>query len=517
MNTANRYCAILCASIALSSTAPCFADQQPNILFIVADDLNDFISVLTPELGVKTPNIDKLASKSTVFTNAHSNAPVCSPSRASFLSGILPHQSGQYNFGHWRHNEMLKNSKTIMELLSEGGYYTLGTGKIMHHQWPKAWDHFETRPDYTPLAFNGVEKVVHPNMPHPYSKKVGPLDATFIRLSNVPSVKPNGDRPGYDGWYYGGFKKPFRYNNPSDRDLLPDEIYANWGANTIARLDQEQVDKPFFMSVGLIRPHTPLVVPDRFFDMYPLSQLALPELPKGDDLDTHFEKIYAPKESLGRKHYRLLVESYGDKKSALKHYYQAYMASVSFMDEQVGKLLTALNNSRFSEETIVVFTSDHGYTLGEKDNLFKNNLWERSTRIPLIIYDPSNKRHQTINDAVSLVDLYPTFAELANVQLNNRKNENGGKLDGISLVPLLEGNDQSDRAAITVVKPANSGPNFAIRTTQWRYIRYSDGNEELYNHANDPQEHHNIADDKNYYTIKKKLAARLARQTLGAK
>lgn len=237
-------------------------NKRPNILFIMADDLNDFIGVMNNSTGIKTPNIDQLASQATLFTNAHSNAPVCSPSRASLFSGIYPHLSGQYGFKNWRQNKALVNSKTIMELLSEGGYISAGTGKLIHHQWKKAWDEYGIRPDYTPLAYNGNKVQGHPDVPAPYNTKVGPLDSTFIPLSKVPNVKATAENPGYHGWWYGGFKKPFKYNSETDRDPLPDEMYAEWTANKIKQWDRQDLAKPFFLSVGFIRPHTPLVVPD---------------------------------------------------------------------------------------------------------------------------------------------------------------------------------------------------------------------------------------------------------------
>lgn len=487
--------------------------ERPNILFIMADDLNDYIGVMNSEIGTKTPNIDKLAQSGTLFTNAHSNAPVCSPSRASLFSGILPHDSGYFAFKNWRKNKVLANSKTIMEQLRDNGYQTAGVGKLMHHPWKGAWHEYGLRQDYTPIAFNGNKPVGHPSVPEPYRTKIGPLDATYSRLSDVPSIAADKKNPGFEGWYYNGFKKPFKYVNEQDRDKLPDEMYADWAVAKLNQWQEESMNKPFFMGVGFIRPHTPLVVPDRFFEMFPIDKINLPELIAEDDKDTFFEKIYMPKVSKGRKHYDTLMASYFDKQQALKTYYQAYLASVAFMDEQVGKVLDALNNSRFKNNTIVVFTSDHGYSLGEKNYLFKNNLWERSTRIPLIIYDGRDPEKQQVNEAVSLVDLYPTFTELASVQSDNRKNDQGKKLSGKSLVPLLNNViEDQERMALTVVqnyeKPQNI--NFAVRTKHWRYISYFSGKEELYDHRNDPNEVTNLADEKNVKAIKAKLANKLA-------
>ncbi len=490
-----------------------------NIVFIMADDLNDFIGVMNSDIGVKTPNIDRLAQRSTLFTNAHSNAPICSPSRASLFSGIYPHNSGQYAFGHWRKNEVLANSRTIMEQLSAHGYHSAGTGKLVHHLWRPAWDEFGIRPDYTPLAFNGKKVVQHPDIPSPYNTDIGPLDSTFVPLSKVPNVKATTNVPGYKGWYYGGFKKPFIYRNEQERDLLPDEMYADWTVNKISEYERKKIKKPFFLSVGFIRPHTPLVVPDRFFKMYPLDGIILPEFLDNDDSDTHFESIYAPKTSLGRKHYNTLVKSFADKETALKTYYQAYLASVSFMDEQVGKILNALEASAFKDNTIVVFTSDHGYHLGEKNNLFKNNLWERTTKVPLIVFDPRDSKKQTINAPVSLIDLYPTFMEYAGVSGDNRKNNKGKPLDGTSIKPLIDGHDSSERFALTVVKlwGENGMKNFAIRSKNWRYILYGNQKEELYHNKVDSKELTNLAGNENNAEIKSMLKKQLLLMTKNAK
>jgi len=485
--------------------------NQPNIILIMADDLNDFIGVMNNRTGTKTPNIDRLAKDATLFTNAHSNAPICNPSRASLFSGILPHQSGHYAFGNWRKNQVLVNSNTIMEHLRNNGYHTAGAGKLIHQQWRKAWDEFELKPDYTPLAYNGKKVVGHPDGPSPYNKKIGPLDSTFMPLSAVPTVEADGDAPGYKGWWYGGYKKPFKYNSKNDHDLLPDEMYANWTVDKLKQWEKQKLNKPFFLSVGFIRPHTPLVVPDRFYELFPFDKIHLPEFVENDVDDTHFESIYNNKSSLGRKHYNTLMDSFDNKELALKRYYQAYLASIAFMDEQVGKVLDALDNSIYQDNTIVVFTSDHGYNLGEKDNLFKNNLWERSTKVPLIIYDPRNKKQQQITDAVSLVDLFPTFSEFATATTDSRKSDKGLPISGSSLVPLINGNNTAERHALTVVKLwGDDGlKNFSLRTKDWRYILYGNGKEELYDHINDDDEIYNIADLERFAEIKKSLGDKL--------
>ncbi len=296
-------------------------------------------------------------------------------------------------------------------------------------------------------------------------------------------------------------------------------MYAEWAAGKIQDWDREGLHTPFFLSVGFIRPHTPLVAPDRFFDMYPKDQIVLPDMPQGDEDDTWFEKLHKPGKSKGKIHYETLMQSFDSKDEALRTYYQAYLASISFMDEQLGVVLDALDDSRFKNNTIVIFTSDHGYNLGEKENLFKYNLWERSTKVPLIIYDPRTPVQQRIDEAVSLIDLYPTFTELAGSDNINGKGKNSLGVDGNSLVSLMQGNDDSDRQALTVVVHGDKGitTNFALRTRHWRYIRYSNGKEELYDHRVDPDEFTNLADQPEARKVRTKLEARLEVVTKDAK
>ncbi len=304
-------------------------------------------------------------------------------------------------------------------------------------------------------------------------------------------------------------------------------MYAQWTVNKLAAFEQKKLNKPFFLSVGFIRPHTPLVAPDRFFELYPLADINLPNFIENDDQDTHFESLYAPKTSLGRKHYNTLLASFNSKDEALRKYYQAYLASVSFMDEQVGKVLDALNNSIYKDNTIVVFTSDHGYNLGEKNNLFKNNLWQRSTQVPMIIFDPRRSKKQTITEAVSLIDLYPTFMDYAQVQGDNRKNNKGLPISGSSLKPLIDGKetsaqpatDNTERYALSVVKQwGKQGlKSFAVRTQDWRYIKYGNNKEELYYNKIDPNEIINLADNSEYAAVKARLKRKLEQLTKNAK
>lgn len=267
------------------------------------------------------------------------------------------------------------------------------------------------------------------------------------------------------------------------------------------------------MAIGFVRPHTPLLAPDKYFDMFPLDQIELDKWMDDDKKDTYYNNNIK-EDNKGPRYYRMLMESYGgNRELALKSFLQAYLACVAFIDDQVGLLLNALDNSSLRSNTIVVFTSDHGWQMGEKDYLFKNSPWEESTRVPLIIRTPSSKAGLKIEQPVSLIDIYPTLMDLNTLKGDNKITPAGGYLGGHSLKPFLENNPadwQGPKGALTVV--GNFGvnisaekQNYSYRTSQWRYIRYSNGEEELYDHYKDPYEWKNLAKNKTYLAIKQQL------------
>jgi iduronate 2-sulfatase len=304
------------------------------------------------------------------------------------------------------------------------------------------------------------------------------------------------------------------YTDEHNRDLLPDEMHAQWAAERIVQLEKQDTCQPFFMGVGFVRPHTPLYAPKRFFDMFPLDELELSEILQGDADDTHYKNIY-PADIKGLRYYRTLMESYGgDADLGLKHFLQAYLACVAFVDEQIGVVVNAINNSKFRDNTVIVLTSDHGWQMGEKEYVFKNSPWEESTRIPLIIKAPGAVGGNEVDHPVSLVDLFPTFTELCGLTGDHRKNVSGGRLGGYSLSPFLTDPGTSDwegpDGALSIV---GNGLNredamkqtYSYRTKDWRYIRYMDGTEELYDHRKDPLEWENLAGKNNYQEKKQEL------------
>lgn len=398
-----------------------------------------------------------------------------------------------------------------MRFFKENGYVTLGTGKITHGNMEKEWDEWgmSLKNNYGPFYYDGEKKLALPTVPSPY-KEIGHVDGSYGRLSDAGI---SSGKSGEKGWVYGWSNEPMRFLSDDDRDLMQDELHAKWIVDKIKELEKNSQQKPFFMGVGFVRPHTPLHAPDKYFDMFPIEDLKIDHWEAKDINDTYWNNNF-DSDLKGPRYFRTLVESYnGDRELALKHFLQAYLACVAFVDEQVGKVIEALDKSAFKDNTIVVFTSDHGWQMGEKNYLFKNSPWEESARIPMIIKTPDTKPGLRIEQPVSLIDLFPTFIDLCDLEGTNKINPKGGDLGGYSLKPLLENkqkNWKGPNGALTVVgnygiKIPTENQNFSYRTKNWRYIKYSNGQEELYNHQMDPYEWNNVASDSKYTNVIVKL------------
>lgn len=500
--------------------------QKPNVLFIIIDDLNDYQGSFGGHPQAKTPNIDKLANEGVRFTNAHTNIGLCNPSRNSIFTGVYPHQSKNFGLDKHTTQSLFKNNKTIMELFAENGYYVMGSGKLLHANRKYLWDEWGMKiNNYGPFAYDGENQVGHPSVPQPF-RSIGDIDGSFAPLSDIPTFEESDIKGENVGWCYSGRDDiPFNYIDENNRDLTPDELHAHWAAKRIAEMDTVQSEKPFFMGVGFVRPHTPLHAPKRFFDMFPIDELQLPEIKKGDIEDTHFNENYSVARtkndkwyintSKGRMYSKMLTESYnGNEEEGLKHFLQAYLACVAFVDEQVGIVLDALNASKFKENTVVVLLSDHGWQMGQKQYLFKNSPWSNSTRIPFVIKTPEMKQTHDVNHPVSLVDIYPSLANVCNLVGDNKKNNLGYVLGGFSLKPFLEkpdsnswdGPDGALTAIATDVVDYNlDKQTFSYLTKEYRYIMYPNGQEELYDLNKDPNEWVNIASEEGYTDIKKDL------------
>ena len=447
-------------------------NEMPDVLFIAVDDMNDWINPLGGRKDMHTPNLDRLVAKGILFENAHCTAPACCPSRTSVMTGIMPSTSGVYsNNSLWRQSPVLRDAKTIPEYFREIGYAVKGGGKIFHAlSWIQTaygvdqndstiWD------EYFPSKSRSLPGSVWPET---YS-----IDSLgTVRWENVAG---NGTsmRPSYF----------FDWGPMGEDEEMGDFKVVDWA---ISELEKPR-DRPLFLAVGIFRPHIPWFVPKEYFDMYPPDERELPEKIPGDLDDV--SEVALP--WVRRSWQRWMIEN-DEWKSAV----QAYEASISFSDAMIGRLIDGLEKSSKSDNTIIVLWSDHGMHLGEKEQWEKFTLWEESTRVPLIIVAPGISGQGTSSaQAVSLLDIYPTLVDLT-----------GGirpeSLEGISLLPLLKDPEfERIEPAITTYHYNNH----SVRTERWRYIRYFNGDEELYDHDNDPGEFYNLADSASLIPVKDSL------------
>jgi len=495
--------------------------NRPNVLLIVCDDLNDYVTGYNGHPQARTPHLERLAETAVSFTRAYSNNPICAPSRSSFLTGIYPHTSRNHHFAKWYGNPVLKNSRTMMDYFRENGYLVMGSGKLMHHLRREEWTEYKHAADYGPFWYKGGERLAHPGVPQPYAS-IGPVDGSYGALEDTP---PPEERAEGEGWIYGAWGKTqyMRCRSADDRDPTPDERNAAWAAGKIRELADSDAGKPFFLGIGFIRPHTPLVVPGKYFDMFPLEDVKLPVRQEGDKDDTGLEEVAGPN-AKGPKYFQLLRESYGGTLEGLRAFTRAYLASVAAVDDCIGQVIDALDKSRFRDNTIVVVTSDHGWNMGEKDWLFKMSLWEESCRVPLFVRAPGVARAgKRAGHPVSLVDVYPTLADLCGLQGDTRKNDRGAALDGHSMRPFLEDPDngtwEGPDAALSMVYSGGDYEriaemqHYSLRTCDFRYVRYNNGFEELYDHRSDPYEWTNLAGKPGHEPIRKALREKLDAMT----
>jgi arylsulfatase A-like enzyme len=369
-------------------------------------------------------------------------------------------------------------------------------------------------------VFRDGEAVAHPSVAEPFAS-IGAIDGSFGPIDESCE------------WVYGkqrwkdgvGTRVPFAVGQPT-----PDERAAQWAARRLERFADEGGDEPFFMGIGFIRPHTPMHAPPEFFDLFPIDEVELPPILLGDEDDTHYREHYRPSVK-GLRYHRTIAEAYGSREAGLREFTRAYLASTAFVDAQIGVVLDAIDASPFAENTIVIITSDHGFGIGEKAYLFKNALWEESSRVPMLIRAPGvSVAGGRARSPVSLIDLFPTLVDLCDLEGDTRLNDKGRPLDGFSLRPLLEdpaaGAWSGPEASLTMLhadeeaaQPLAEGDyndptrqHWSLRSADWRYIRYNDGLEELYDHRTDPHEWHNIADDPASAAVLARFRAMLERR-----
>lgn len=454
--------------------------QGPNVLFVIADDLNDWIGWMGGHPQARTPNMDRLARMGMSFTNAHCAYALCNPSRASILTGMWPWKSGVFgNEQDWRRSIQVQGKPTLPEHFRQSGFQTAAGGKIFHanHGGP------EGRLAGWHGGRRGFEQDAAWDVRFPQGG---------AQIPDLPvHTGQNFNALGIWHWDWGAI-------DVKDADTDDGKV-TTWASEF---LQKQPKDSPFFLAVGLYRPHSPWYVPRSYFKGRPLTDVKLPEV-KADDLDDvpPIAKGYLKGENLHQK----IVE-----KNLWASAVRAYLANIAFCDAMVGQMLDALERSPHKDGTVIVFTSDHGWYLGEKQRWHKGGLWEEATRVPLVIVAPGvTQAGAETNQPVSLVDLYPTLCDL--VALPKPKN-----LDGESLVPLLKDpSSKRTRPALTA-SGGEDKASLAVRTDRWRYIVHCDGSEELYDHDADPNEWTNLARLPEHEATVKQLFAHVPRQWTSA-
>ena len=431
-------------------------DSRPNVLFISIDDLNDWAGKFNGNPQMLTPHMDRFAEEGVVvFQNTHCAGPVCGPSRSAMMSGFMPDRTGAYgNSNNMLKSALVQEYATLPEYFSKNGYTTINKGKIFHAhaskhgldrgQW--AWDTWLPREGGTP-----VDKTKY------YSRREGIYGGK--KVENSPYADPKGSEFGW-GPTQGG------------KEEMSDYQTAQWAADLL----QEPSEKPFFLAVGISKPHLPWYVPQEYFDRYPLDEVIAPVVDENDYDDVPNEKGEPAYEA--SQDYLWTSQS----EELYKRAAQAYMASSSFADDCVGVVLEGLAKSPHRDNTIVVIWGDHGWHLGEKMRYRKGSLWAESTRAPLMIRLPGMNEAQDCEHAVNLLDLHPTLVDLC--RLPPRPD-----IDGRSIAPLLE--DPNQNWPYPTVTTQGYG-NHSVVYEDWHYIERRDGVNELYHLKSDPYEHKNL-------------------------
>lgn len=447
------------ASSLAAMAAP--AAARPNVLFVSVDDMNDWVGCLGGYPGVQTPNIDALAKRGALFADTHCAAPLCNPSRTALLTGQRPSTTGVYGNEQWW-RPVLPNAVTMPMYFRQQGYEVAGAGKVFHHTAgfnpPDQWDNFQLqvfddpwyrRPEWYPWT----------------KKEPNPAGHPFNGLTNFQGEFDWGVLPGRAENDYGDMRA------------------IEYGEKFLAARHA----KPFFLAIGLWHPHIPMFAPQRYFDLYPDPRV--PEVPETDldDVPKQGQELAAFRRD---EHERIVKE--GKWRDAV----QAYLAAITFADAMVGRLLKALDASEHGRNTVIVFWSDNGWHLGEKRHWHKSTLWQRSTHVPMIFAGPGVKQTgEARRMPVSLLDIFPTLIDLCGLPKR-------ADLDGLSLRPQLDNAKTKRAPAVSTYLPGNH----AVITERWRYIRYRDGGEELYDRLADKQEFRNVAGEGRHAELKKTLA-----------
>ncbi len=442
---------LLAGLLALAIAEAPAADKQPNVLFIAVDDMNNDLGCYgNPQ--VKSPNIDKLAARGVRFDRAYCQFPLCSPSRSSILTGLRPDTTRVFDL-RYHFRQGLPDVVTLPQLFKNNGYYTARVGKIFHYGNPGD------------IGTSGLDD------PPSWDEVVNPAGVDHTALEpEITNYTP--DRG------LGSAMSFLADPKGTDEDHTDGKV-----ATEAIRLLESHKNGPFFIAAGFYKPHTPYVAPKKYFDLYPLESITLPDIPPSQTKDV-------PELALGStKPWPL----FGTTETEARECKRAYYATISFVDAQVGRVLDAIDRLGLRESTIVVFWSDHGYHLGEHGLWMKRSCFEESARVPLIISAPGQGgvAGKASPRTVEFVDVYPTLADLAGLTPP-------ANLQGASLRPLLKDPEAPwTRPAFTQVQ-LGGDPGHSVRTERWRYTEWGDGGKEgaqLYDHDADPRELDNLADD----------------------
>lgn len=465
------FCLLGLAPLILSagylSAAPA-GDTKPNVLFLICDDLNCDLGSYGHPL-VQSPNIDRLAERGVRFTRAYCQYPLCGPSRASFMTGLYPDQTLiRRNAIYIR--EHVPNVRTLAQMFRSEGYIAARVGKIFHYNVPKH------------IGTSGHDD------PYSWDVTINPRGRDVEEESKIFSLVPG---------QYGGTMSWLAAEGTDEEQT--DGI----GAREAIKLLREYAGegRSFFLAVGLYRPHTPYVAPRKYFELYPREKIVVPKEPPG-----YIETIPPPaRRSIRRKEDQIdLAEA------TARQAMQAYYASITFADAQVGKILDALEETGLAANTVVLFTSDHGYHMGEHGHWQKTTLFENAARVPLIVAGPGvTARGQSTDALAEMVDLYPTLAELCGWK-------GPDSLAGVSLVSALR--DPRARPRTDALTQYANG--YSLRTERHRYTEWGDAGRlgrELYDHETDSVEMVNLAELPEHAGTVAKLSARLRQRVEAAR
>lgn len=446
-------CVLAVASVLATNVVSRGADKKrPDVVFIIVDDLNDWVGCLGGHPAAKSPNIDAFAAQGMLFSQAYCNAPQCRPSRTSLNYGVFPFKTGTYFNARYARETGIE-TPSMQQFFSDHGYRVASGGKVFH---------------------GGAGKVGEALFGRPKDPKP-PKGKDNFNAMRAPN----------DGY-------PLEVTD----EAMGDYRVAQWASTEWKRVTEE----PLFMSVGFFRPHRPLQVPKHWFEEFPLKTIQRPAEPaEGDDWDDmpEFARRLARTHAHKPLHQGLSDHEYLVAQGEWDATIRAYQASIAFVDRQIGRFLETLQKNPRGRETYVMLVSDHGWHLGEKKHWCKGALWEQTTHIPFIVRGPSVKPGSRCTQPVSLIDVYPSLVDFAGFDVPKW-------LDGKSIKPQFSVPTTPRSPAISSYGAGNT----SIRTERFRYIRYEDGSEELYDHSVDPNEWVNLA-NKPAWLAKKAALAKL--------